>query len=68
MTNSAAPAFREASIAETPLGRVGTVDEIAPLIVFLMGDESSFISGADIPVDGGMTAHGGVKSISDALR
>ena len=53
MTNSAAPAFREASIAETPLGRVGTVDEIAPLIVFLMGDESSFISGADIPVDGG---------------
>ena len=68
MTNSAAPAFREASVAETPLGRVGTVDEIAPLIVFLMGDGSSFISGADIPVDGGMTAHGGVKSISDALR
>ena len=68
MTNSASPAFREASVAETPLGRVGTVDEIAPLIVFLMGDGSSFISGADIPVDGGMTAHGGVKSISDALR
>ncbi len=68
MTNSASPAFRQASVAETPLGRVGTVDEIAPLIVFLMGDGSSFISGADIPVDGGMTAHGGVKSISDAMR
>jgi hypothetical protein len=47
---------------------VGTVEEIARLIVFLMGDGSSFISGADIPVDGGMTAHGGVKSISDAMR
>jgi 3alpha(or 20beta)-hydroxysteroid dehydrogenase len=29
---------------------------------------ASFISGAEIPVDGGMTAHGGVKSISDAVR
>jgi len=26
------------------------------------------ITGAEIPVDGGMTAHGGVKSISDAVR
>jgi 3alpha(or 20beta)-hydroxysteroid dehydrogenase len=26
------------------------------------------ITGAGIPVDGGMTAHGGVKSISDAVR
>ena len=30
--------------------------------------DASFISGAEIPVDGGMTAHGGVKSISDAVR
>ena len=36
-------------------------------MVFLLSDEPSFITGAEIPVDGGLTAHGGVKSISDAL-
>jgi 3alpha(or 20beta)-hydroxysteroid dehydrogenase len=67
MTASAAPAFREANIRETPLGRVGTAQEVTPLVVFLLSDESSFITGAEIPVDGGLTSHGGVKSVSDAL-
>jgi len=67
MTASAPDAFRTASIAETPLGRTGTSHEVAQLVVFLLGDGASFITGADIPVDGGASAHGGVKSISDAL-
>ncbi|MFI9831496.1 SDR family NAD(P)-dependent oxidoreductase [Streptomyces sp. NPDC051913] len=68
MTATATDAFRTATLRETPLGRSGTVDDIAPLVVFLISDESSFITGADIPVDGGLTAHGGVKSLSDAAR
>ena len=68
MTASAPEAFLEANNAATPLGRGGTVDEVAPLVVFLISDESSFISGAEIPVDGGQWAHGGAKSLSDALR
>lgn len=68
MTASATPALRATSVAETPLGRTGTVHEVAPAVLFLISDEASFITGAEIPVDGGMTAHGGVKSISDAIR
>jgi len=68
LVGSAAPAFRAANLAETPLGRSGTVEDVAPLVAFLLSNDASYISGAEIPVDGGMTAHGGVKSISDAVR
>lgn len=68
MTASAPPVFLQVNLAETPLGRAGQPDDIAPLVVYLVSDESSYLSGAEIPVDGGFTAHGGSKSMSDALR
>ncbi len=68
MTATAPEAFRRANIEVTPLGRLGRVDDVAPLIVFLISDESSYITGAEIAVDGGQSAHAGAKALSDAVR
>jgi 3alpha(or 20beta)-hydroxysteroid dehydrogenase len=67
MTASAPEAFRGANVRGAPLGRTGLPSEVAPLVVFLISDESAFISGAEIPVDGGLTAHGGGKYLMDAV-
>ena len=41
-------------LAQTqPIGRMGEPDEIAALIVYLASDEASFITGSNIPIDGG---------------
>lgn len=41
-----------------PLGRIGTVSEVAAAAVWLCSDEASFISGATIPIDGAKLARG----------
>jgi len=43
-----------------PLGRVGEVSETSQLIAFLCSDAASFITGADLRIDGGLTAQLGV--------
>jgi 3alpha(or 20beta)-hydroxysteroid dehydrogenase len=68
MTASAPESFRAANVRATPLGRVGTAEEVAPLVVFLISDESSFVTGAEIVIDGGQVAHGGAMAYRDAVR
>ncbi len=50
------PGMVERIAAMIPLGRVGTMADIAALVVFLASDAASFITGAAIPIDGGETA------------
>ena len=45
--------FEAQAAATTPLGRTGTPDEIAKAVVFLASDESSYINGVELFVDGG---------------
>lgn len=43
-----------AVIEQTPAGRLGTVEDMADAVVFLASDASRFVTGAGLPVDGGM--------------
>ena len=47
------PAFLERGKTTHPLGRVGSVDDIAALVLFLLSDEAGWITGACMPIDGG---------------
>jgi len=66
--NSVAPGFMETEMTteltekqkerikrQTPLGRLGTVDDVASVVKFLLSDESRFITGQTLVVDGGLT-------------
>jgi len=67
MVANAPASFRQANIDSTPLGIVGHVDDVANLIVYLVSDESTYVSGAEIAVDGGFSNQAGVKALSDAV-
>jgi NAD(P)-dependent dehydrogenase (short-subunit alcohol dehydrogenase family) len=54
LTNEQVQAFVDSQVTTIPLGRVGTTDEIAKAVVFLASDDSSFVNGIELFVDGGM--------------
>ena len=53
MGNLMSPEAKQYIIANTPMGRLGTPEEIAATIRFLLSDESSFITGQSLVVSGG---------------
>jgi 3-oxoacyl-[acyl-carrier protein] reductase len=54
MTESLSDEVKEGFTKQIPLGRMGTAEDIANSVVFLCSEEASYISGATIPVNGGM--------------
>lgn len=46
---------RNTIIRRTPLGRLATVDDVTPVVKFLLSDDSKFITGQSIVIDGGIT-------------
>lgn len=56
LSPEAAVEFQQALLKRVPMGRLGRVDEVAHAVLFLASDESSFVTGSDLLVDGGHTA------------
>ncbi len=56
MTESASPEAVEAMKARIPLRRDGRPEEVSAAVVFLSSDESSYITAAVLPIDGGFIA------------
>jgi 3-oxoacyl-[acyl-carrier protein] reductase len=56
MTGELDPAKRSQIINRTPLGRLGSVDDIVPVVRFLISHQAKFLTGQEIVVDGGLTS------------
>jgi NAD(P)-dependent dehydrogenase (short-subunit alcohol dehydrogenase family) len=56
MTRRNPPEVNAGFAAQTPLGRLAEVEEVAEPVVFLLGDQAAFVTGTDLLVDGGFTA------------
>ena len=59
---------REWSIARTPLGRLGTADDVAYGMLYLASDESSYVTGAELVIDGGPRRSNVLAARDSSLR
>lgn len=50
----------------TPMGRIGSVEDVASTAAYLLSDLSSYVSGVNLPVDGGWLAYGGPGDVATA--
>lgn len=68
MQHDTLPVFLNAHKALISLPRTGTPQDIAPVVRFLMSDASEWVTGVDIPVDGGAMGHGGLQILSEGMK
>ena len=55
MSGTLSAGQRDQIIRRTPLGRLGTADDVVPAILFLLGDGGAYITGQTLTIDGGIT-------------
>jgi len=55
MLNVRTPEQNARRVQQVPMRRMGTAEEVARLVVFLLADESGYITGSEVAIDGGAT-------------
>ena len=54
MTQHISPTIRDQIIASIPVQRMGTVEDVSRTVMFLVADDNTYMTGANIPVNGGL--------------